>query len=271
LRAGRRFYRMVGESLSVVGLGTWAIRDYEKAFNVIVKGVKDYGVNVIDTAEMYGYGASERLVGRVIAEAGRDSVFVVTKLLPERFQSRETAVKAARRSMERLGVREADLVLIHWPSATTSIEEQVRNLEAIADAGLARFVGVSNFDAAELREALEAARRYEIVADQIHYSPIARQAEAELIPLAESVGVMVQAYRVIERGTIGSYASEEAARRLGLTPVQAAIAYVVARTPVSLALVKTESVGHLEEIVEASRIALSAGLDVELLGRVFKR
>lgn len=258
LTVWRRTYRAVGEKLSTVGLGTWAIRSYDKAEEVMVRAIEDYGINIIDTAEMYGYGAAERLVGRVIARVGKESVFVTTKLLPERFRDPEEAIKAARSSLDRMGIRECDLILIHWPDSVASIEKQIRSLEAIADRGLARFIGVSNFYANLLEEAITSSRKYDIVANQIHYSILNRTPEVDgTLELAASRGIMVQAYRVIERGNVKEHTSiRRVSSELGISPVELAVAYVLSSTPTTVALVKSESIAHLEEIVRGSRIVL---------------
>ncbi len=254
----RRHYKKIGEKLSVVGLGTWAVRDEGRALDVIVEGVMEYGINTIDTAEIYGGGSAEALVGMVIKEVGRDEVFVTTKLPPNRFRSPEEALRAARASLNRLGVEEVDLLLIHWPDYTLGIDVMIKNLERIADEGLARFIGVSNFDKALLEEAVQATRKHEIVADQIHYSILARDAEREsLIKYAEDNGLLIQAYRAIELGRVNyNDRIREAAERLGLTPVKLAIAYVINACRACMALVKTENKDHLKEIVEASTITL---------------
>jgi diketogulonate reductase-like aldo/keto reductase len=259
VEVARRFYPSVGERLSVIGLGTWAIRDYDRAFRVAARAIEEFGVNVIDTAEMYGYGAAERFVGRLLREVGRESVFVTTKLLPQRFRDPDSALQAARASLRRLNVDEADLVLIHWPDDVAPVERQIRSLEAIAEAGLARYIGVSNFEGEALQRALESTRRYEIVADQIHYSILRRQPEWDgTLAISRERGLMIQAYRVIERGSIAAYPRvNEVARALGLKPIEVAIAYVINSLPTSIALVKTENEDHLSEIVRASAVRLS--------------
>jgi len=262
----RRLYGRIGEKLSVIGLGTWAIRDYERAFKVFVKAVTDYGINSLDTAEIYGGGEAERFLSRVISHVGREAVFVTTKLPPSRFSSADNAIKSAKASLSRLGIKEVDLLLVHWPDPLLSLDTIVRSLEAVADAGLARFIGVSNFDLGLLRRAMETARRYEIVADQVHYSIIYRHPEREgLIDFASARGLLVQAYQVIERGAVSREAKlAKIASNLGITPIKLAIAYVLNRCNACMALVKTESEEHLREIVEAANVKLSEK-DVEAL------
>ncbi|MCD6324595.1 MAG: aldo/keto reductase, partial [Desulfurococcales archaeon] len=157
-----------GEKIPALGLGTWDIRDYPSALEVYVEAV-NVGLSMIDTAEMYGDGKAEEFVGKVIRRVGRDSVFIITKMLPHNTKSRDRVIKAGKAALRRLGIDCVDLYLIHWPCSAVSIEEQIRNFEALIDEGIARYVGVSNFDADELETALNAMRKGEIVLDQVHY------------------------------------------------------------------------------------------------------
>ncbi|MCE4617962.1 MAG: aldo/keto reductase, partial [Desulfurococcales archaeon] len=121
-----------GETISAIGIGTWAIRDADKMVEALVYAFT-HGIDNVDTAEMYGNGFAEEVVGRAVRKVGRDNVFITTKLLPHRFRSPDLAVKALKQSLSRLGVIEVDLVLIHWPDDRTSITDQVRNLEVLAE------------------------------------------------------------------------------------------------------------------------------------------
>ena len=104
-----------GDTVSAIGLGTWAIRNPRQALEVLVEAVETGLVDNVDTAEMYGDGAAEELVGKLLRRVGRDRVFVTTKVLPWRLRSPEELERALRASLRRLGVSTVDLVLIHWP------------------------------------------------------------------------------------------------------------------------------------------------------------
>lgn len=240
-----------GERVTAIGLGTWAIRDYRRAEETLVYAV-ERGIDNIDTAEMYGSGRAEELVGRVLSRVGRERVFVTTKLYPDRFRSPDTALKAASASLSRLGVDAVDLLLIHWPDNLAPIETQVRSLEAIADNGLARHVGVSNFTRGQLERALNAARKHEIVVDQVKYSPLDRlEVESELLPLCLERGVTIQAYTPLERGAV---AADPIIRRIaekhGKTPVQVALNYLISQ-PRVIAIPKTERRVRVDEFLGA--------------------
>lgn len=239
-----------GEKVSAIGLGTWAIRDYSKAEEVLVYAV-EHGLDLIDTAEMYGHGRAEELIGRVIRRVGKERVFVTTKMLPEHLVSRDHVLKAARASLKRLGIDTVDLFLIHWPNSSMSIAEQVRNFEVLWEEGLARYIGVSNFDRHELEEAIYATRKADIVVDQVHYSILNRGIEHNLLPYAMEVGVTIQAYTPLEKGAV-IYNRHvcRIAERNGKTPVQVALNYLISR-PRVVAIPKTESMEHLKEIMGA--------------------
>ncbi|HID41374.1 MAG TPA: aldo/keto reductase [Pyrodictium sp.] len=242
-----------GDTVSAIGLGTWAIRNPRQALEVLVEAVETGLIDNIDTAEMYGDGAAEELVGELLRRVGRDRVFVTTKVLPWRLRSPEELERALRASLRRLGVSTVDLVLIHWPLDDMPVAEQVRRLERVAiGGGYARYIGVSNFDHRQLEEALEATASAEIVVDQVHYSVLhRRQVEEKLLPLALRNGVTIQAYTPLERGLVARHpVVRRVAERLGYTPVQVALNYLISR-PRVVAIPKTEQRSHLREILSA--------------------
>jgi diketogulonate reductase-like aldo/keto reductase len=242
-----------GDRVSAIGLGTWAIRSPRAAEEVLVAAIESGRVNLVDTAEMYGDGDAEELVGRVARRVGRDRVFITTKMLPHHLSSIEEAERAARASLRRLGVREVDLFLIHWPAWGVPVAEQVRRFEkAVYETGMARYIGVSNFSLPELREALGATRSAEIVVDQVHYSVLRREPEETgLLDYALENGVTIQAYTPLERGRVARHpAVRRIAERLGKTPIQVALNYLISR-PRVVAIPKTERMDHLLEILGA--------------------
>ncbi len=239
-----------GETVSAIGIGTWAIRNYRAAYEALVYAV-ELGVDLIDTAEMYGEGKAEELVGRVVEAVGRDRVFITTKMLPSRLTDKDAVLRAARASLRRLRVSYVDLYLIHWPSSAIPISRQVRVFEAVYLAGYARYIGVSNFDVVELDEARAATRKAEIVADQVYYNVYMREPEKHLIPYAMRHGILIQAYTPLERGAVATHpVVREIARITGRTPIQVALNYLISRPNVA-AIPKTENKRHVEELVDA--------------------
>ena len=237
-----------GEYVSAVGLGTWSIRDYERAFETLVYALT-HGIDNVDTAEMYGNGEAERFVGRVIGEVGRDNVFLTTKMLPSHLASKDEVLRAARSSLKRLNVDYVDLFLIHWPNDAIPIEVQVRNFEVVYLKGYARYIGVSNFSVEELDMALSSTRKADIVANQVHYSVLNKRVEMDLLPYCVKRGVTVQAYSPLERGRVRyNHLLERVGTRYGKSPVQVALNYLISH-PRVVAIVKTEDLDHLIEIL----------------------
>lgn len=256
-----------GEKISAIGLGTWAIKNYRSAEKTLIKAI-ELGLDLVDTAEMYGDGAAEELVGRVLKKVKKkEGVFITTKLLPHRFSDPREAVKAAERSLKRLGVGTVDLILIHWPDERTPIRKQIRALEGLAERGYCRYIGVSNFDAEQLSEAIQSVRKYDLVVDQVKYSILDRRVETELLPLTIREGITVQAYTPLERGRV---ATIELLRKLGKryekTAVQVALNFLISR-PGVVAIPKTERPERVEELAGALGWRLSPE-DLELVERI---
>ncbi len=248
-----------GEHVSAIGIGTWGIRDYGRAEDTLAM-LPEYGIDNIDTAEMYGGGLAERLVGRVLRRVGRDRLFITTKMLPYHLSSRDEVISAAKASLKRLGVSQVDLYLIHWPNREIPISTQVRNFEAVYEEGYARYIGVSNFDVGELEEAMHSTRIAEIVVDQVRYSILRRDVECSLLPYAVREGITLQAYTPLEHGAVASHeAVIKAARRVGKTPIQVALNYLISK-PRVIAIPKTEDPGHLREIAGSMGWRLPADL-----------
>jgi diketogulonate reductase-like aldo/keto reductase len=237
------------EYVSAIGLGTWSIRDYSRAKHVFLEGINN-GIDNIDTAEMYDSGRAEVFIGEILRETGKENVFVTTKMLPVHLVSRDEVVKAAKNSLKRLGVDVVDLFLIHWPNPSIPISIQVRNFEAIIDEGLARYIGVSNFYPEDLEEAVTATKKADIVVDQVHYSIYHRYpVENGLNEICNMHGITIQAYNVIERGRVAKdKVLGEIALKYNKTPIQVALNYAISN-PRVIAIVKTENISHLHEIL----------------------
>lgn len=252
-----------GETVSAIGVGTWAIRDPDRMVEALVYAFSN-GIDNVDTAEMYGNGLAEEVVGRSVKRVGRDNVFITTKLLPHRFRSEDLAEKAMKRSLSRLGVDYVDLVLIHWPDNVAGIQDQIRSLEFLAEKGYTRYIGVSNFEASDLEEAISSTKKHEIVVDQIHYSVLYRHPEKTLLPLAIEKGITVQAYTPIERGRVNTIdLLKEIGEKYGKTPVQVALNYLISR-PRVVAIPKSERVERIREFIGAMGWRLSSS-DIELI------
>ncbi len=231
------------ETVPAIGIGTWAVRDFDKAEEALVKAV-ELGLNMIDTAEMYH---TEELVGKVIKKVGKENVFITTKLLPEHFSDVDNALNAARSSLSRLGISIVDLILIHWPRTFTPIEKQVRILEAIANAGYSRYIGVSNFNVSQLSKAIQSTKKHEIVVNQVKYSVLDRTIEDNLLLYAIEHSITIQAYTPLEKGKVSNNKIlSEIGKKYNKTPTQVALNYLISN-PMVTAIPKTEKIERVLE------------------------
>ncbi len=254
-------FRRVG-CVSAIGLGTWGIgggfwtpdvsRDAE--WIEVLEYAIERGLRLIDAAEMYGGGHTEELVGAAIKKFPRDELFVVTKVWPNNAQF-DKVIKAGESSARRLGTY-IDLYLLHWPSDSVPICDTIRAFEHLVDAGVVRHFGVSNFTLGQIQEAETCVKKYEIAAVENHYSLYYRQDETEVIPYAQSNGIMYLAYTPLEKGAIARDEKlAEVGKKYGATAVQTALAWYVKRGVVPIP--KTENKRRVDEIAGALYIRLS--------------
>jgi diketogulonate reductase-like aldo/keto reductase len=196
-----------GEKIPALGLGTWGIGgfsypDYsndELAIEIIRFAV-EIGMNFIDTAEMYGAGHSEELVGEAI-KGIREKVFIATKVLPTNFRY-EDVIKACERSLRRLKTSYIDLYQLHWPNPSIPIKETMRAMEKLVNEGKIRYIGISNFSVEETVEAMNALSKYEIVSNQVEYSLLVRDIEKDLLDFCRKNKITVIAYSPLARGEL---------------------------------------------------------------------
>ena len=246
-------YRRLGktdEKISSIGMGTWRIGSYssqsEKAeqISAIRKGI-ELGINVIDTAEMYGDGRSERLVAEAVAGL-RDSVFIATKVWPDHLHH-DDVITACDRSVQRLGVRYVDLYQVHWPNASVPMRETMSAMEELVRAGKVRHVGVSNFSVVQVEEARAALPRSELVSNQVEYSITNRSAEKDVLPFCKREGVTLIAYSPLARGAIPeSQVPIVLQQKYRMTPAQVMLNWIT-RDEQVVAIPKAARVGHVEE------------------------
>jgi len=235
-----------GEYVTAIGLGTWDIHSPDSMVEAIYRAV-ELGMNMVDTAEMYGAGSAEKTVGRAIQEVGRENIFITTKLMPDKFTDVDRALKAARLSLKRLGVKEVDLLLVHWYESHTPLSKVINILETIADRGYTRYIGVSNFKYDLLKEAIHSLRRHDIVVNQVRYSVYDKSIERYLLPYMIKEGITVQAYTPLERGrVVDDDRLREIGERYWKSPVQVALNYLISHPRVTT-IPKTEKKVRVEE------------------------
>jgi diketogulonate reductase-like aldo/keto reductase len=251
-----------------LGLGTWHMGEDASRRAAEVAALRlglDLGMKVVDTAEMYGDGGAERVVGEAI-RGRRHDVFVVTKFYPHH-AARAALAKACDGSLSRLAIDAIDLYLLHWPGSVP-LEETVEALERLVDAGKIRRWGVSNFDVAELEALVRVPAGDRVAADQVLYNLPRRGIEYDLLEWCSARSVAVMAYSPLDEGALGAHpALRPLARRLDCTPAQLALAWVL-RKPGVVAIPKASNPVHVRANAHALELALDPGI-LALLDRAF--
>jgi aryl-alcohol dehydrogenase-like predicted oxidoreductase len=285
-----KFVEVGGARLSAIGLGTWQFgsvewgygREYAKReAGAIVRRALDLGVNLVDTAEVYGWGRSERIVGDAI-RGRRDSVFLATKLFPIGLPFQ--VASRARASARRVGIDRIDLYQLHWPSPFFPPMATMPRMRRLADSGLVSHVGVSNHS---LSAWLAAERAFggPVLSNQVRFSLVHREPEVELLPWAQREGRIIIAYSPLGQGLLsGRYqtatprnlrrlssdfsaqsrarvapliaALHDIATRHGANAAQVALAWLI-RKPNVVAIPGASSVAQVEENVAAADIDLT--------------
>lgn len=252
-----------GTVVSALGQGTWNLGDSLTSRDAEIDAIRtgiDLGLTVIDTAEMYGNGRSEELVGEAIRNR-RDDVFVVSKVLPSNASATGT-IQACHASLGRLGTDRLDLYLLHW-RGRFPLEETVAAFESLVAGGAIRAWGVSNLDTDDLRRLPDGCQT-----DQVLYNLTRRGPELDLMPWAASVRMPVMAYSPVEQGRLLDNSTlAQLARELGSTPAQLALAWTM-RSGNVLAIPKASTAEHVRENAAARDLHLTDA-DLERLDRAF--
>ena len=236
-----------GVPVAVIGQGTWRMgekperrRDEAAA---LCLGI-ELGMTHIDTAEMYGDGGAERVVGEAIA-GQRDRVFLASKVLPSN-ASHAGTIRACEASLRRLRTDHLDLYLLHWWSERHPVEETMRAMTELAKRGLTRLVGVSNFEVSQLRRAQAALGDLPLASNQVLYHLRNRAIEADVLPHCERNRVAVVGYTPLARGGYMRGVVADIARRHARTPRQVALNFLT-RRPALFAIPKATDPAHVRE------------------------
>ncbi|SDY40221.1 Aldo/keto reductase [Micromonospora pattaloongensis] len=246
-----------GETMPALGQGTWFLGDDPAKRRDEITALRtglDLGMTLLDTAEMYGDGASEELVGEAIA-GRRDEVFLVDKVLPSN-ASRRGTVQACRRSLQRLGVDHIDLYLLHW-RGSHPLAETIEAFAELVDAGDIGQWGVSNFDTSDMTELMDAGGEA-CATNQILYNLTRRGPEFDLLPWLREHDIPVMAYSPIEQGRLlGHPQLEEVAARHEATPAQVALAWLLRQEAVA-AIPRSSKPDHTRQNAGALGLTLTA-------------
>ena len=257
-----------GEEVPVLGLGTWHMGErpqHRRDERDAIRYALDNEMTVIDTAEMYGDGAAEELVGEALA-GRRNDAFIVTKVLPHHATRRGT-VSACEDSLRRLGTDVVDLYLLHWRGAVP-LEETLEGFDALLRAGKIRHWGVSNFDTADMEELTALTGGGAVAANQVLYNLTRRGIEFDLLPWCRQRALPIMAYSPLEQGRLlGEPELLRLAAAHAATPAQIALRWVLRNDGV-IALPKAGTPEHVRQLRAALDLPLSPE-DLAALDRVF--
>ncbi len=262
-------WKIGSRAVHPIGIGTWGMggdrledgeifadyRDDERAVEAIRYSI-GLGQNHIDTAQLYGAGHTEEIVGEAISSFDRDQLFVATKVWRSH-SLRHAVPRAAEESLRKLGIDEIDLLYVHAPWDAIPMEEYISGLNDAVDAGLTRAIAVSNFTSGQLRDALELTR-HPIVANQVHYNVLRHGVvDSEMRALCARHDITIVAYRPVERRLLADRTSApavlDAAAAVGCTPAQLAIAWLIGQRGV-VTIPKASSFSHIDENLGAMSV-----------------
>jgi diketogulonate reductase-like aldo/keto reductase len=273
----RRKFGWTGVDVPIIGQGTWLIdsggggigrrnNDNSLAVKSLQLGL-ELGMTHIDTAEMYGNGKAEELVGEAIAAAAaeREDVFLVSKVLPSN-ASYERTIKSCKQSLRRLNTNYLDLYLLHWPSGSHAISETMHAMEKLVSDGLVRYIGVSNFGIEELKGAERALRNERIACNQVLHHLGYRGIENSILPYCTEREIAVVGYSPFghDGGLFSPFSSlqsndiqrrrllEDIAKRHGKTPRQVVLNFLTSVHPTNIFTIpKASNPNHVRENSES--------------------
>jgi diketogulonate reductase-like aldo/keto reductase len=257
-----------GQEVPVLGQGTWGFGEHpdnrQNEIDALRYGI-DIGLTLIDTAEMYGNGAAEALIGEAI-EGRREQVFIVDKVLPQH-ATRKRTVEACEQSLRRLATDRIDLYLLHWRGAAP-LAETLAGFDDLLRAGKIRYWGVSNFDVPDMEEITGLPGGSALETDQVLYNLMRRGIEYDLMPWCEQRNLPIMAYSPLEQGRLMTNPDiRRIADQRSATPAQIALAWVLRKEGL-IAIPKASTSGRVKQ----NRIALDIHLtpdELAALDRAF--
>lgn len=253
-----------GAPLPRLGLGTWRMGERASSRKREVESLRsglELGFTLVDTAEMYGDGEAERIVGEATA-GRRDQVFLVSKVLPQN-ASRRGTIAACERSLKRLATDRLDLYLLHW-RGDVPLRETVDAFEALRADGRIRAWGVSNFDRADMEDLMALPGGGHCAANQVLYHLASRGVEWDLLPFCRQQGIVAMAYSPVGQGRLlRSPVLRALAERHGVSPARVAIAWLLAQPNVTV-IPKAVDHDHVRDNLSAADWVLPAAARIDL-------
>lgn len=259
-----------GEMIPVVGQGLWGVsrlkglfkrKSYYENIKVAVKKGIELGMTHIDTAEFYGWGKAESLLGEIIKEYSREELFITSKLFPIHFSERSMK-KATNMTLKRLGIAYLDLYLIHWPSKFISIKKEMRVLESLINEGKTRYIGVSNFSIEQFEKAQTALKKEELVNNQVQINITRQKFMHQSLSYYQKKGTTITAYSPLSHkgytnlsGKIHEHL-KSIAEKHNSTIQQIAIAWLINHERI-MTIPKAFTIDHVIDNAKAADIILS--------------
>jgi diketogulonate reductase-like aldo/keto reductase len=263
-----RPFGATGVSVPVIGQGTWAMGENRASRKAEVAALRlgiELGMTHLDTAEMYADGGAEEVMAEAVA-GQRDRVFIASKVLPSNASYAGT-VRACEQSLKRLKSGHIDLYLVHWWSSQHPIAETMKAMEELVARGLVRFIGVSNFDVAQMKAAQAALPRERLACNQVLYHLRDRAIEKDVLPYCERNRIAVVGYTPLNKGGFLRGAVAEIAKRHGVTPRQVALNFLT-RRPALFTIPKASQPEHVRENAAALDFTLTPE-DLRAIDRAF--
>ncbi|MFC2143221.1 aldo/keto reductase [Candidatus Aenigmatarchaeota archaeon] len=247
--------------IPVLGFGTWQMggdtkRDTtnDEKDTLAIKTAIELGMIHIDTAELYGDGRAEELVGEAIKGFDRSKLFITTKVKGDNLKYNEV-IEAAKNSMKRMGIDYIDLYLIHWPNNDIPLEETMKAMNDLVDNNIVKHIGVSNFSVDQMKEAQKYSK-HKIVTNQIQYSLLIRNngiwnidMESKIIPYCQKNNIIVTVYRPLDKGDIiktDSPLMDELSKKYNKSKAQIALNWIISKKNM-IALFKASNTEHIKD------------------------
>lgn len=246
------------EKIPVLGLGTWRMgggltaqdRSNDQKYVSAIRYAVKRGITHIDTAEIYGAGHTEEIVGEAIKGFNRAKLFITTKVSPQHLFLPAQIKRSCQNSLARLGTDYIDLYLIHWPNPLAPMRSVMRALDQLVSDGKVRYIGVSNFSIRQLANAQKYTKN-KIVTNQVHYSLLHREPEKELLAYCQKEKIILTAYSPLEIGQLasGNYkALDQIAEKYHKTAPQVALRWLIEK-PQVIVIPKASDKFHIDELL----------------------
>lgn len=265
------------QKVPVLGLGTWrmgggmiADRSGDQRYIDAIHYAINSGITHIDTAEIYGAGHTEEIVGEAIKKSDRKKLFITTKVSPQHIFLPSQIKRSCHNSLKRLQTDYVDLYLIHWPNPLAPMRSVMRTFDELVSDGIVRHIGVSNFSARQIQNAQKYTKN-KIVTNQVHYSLLHRDPEHELLSYCQKENIILTAYSPLEIGELAQSeyeALKSVAQKCRKSPIQVALRWLIEKENV-IVIPKASTKPHIDELLGSIGWKLTKE-DQEYLSEEFK-